>query len=119
MVTAQQHSTCIDLCNKAAIACDVCVVACLGEENAAYLRDAILAATDCASFCRLAVGFLARDSQMLQLVCQDCAEICIACAEECAQHPAEHCQLCAHACRKCANECLKMGTTPLNVDELV
>jgi len=118
-MTIGQYDLCIDLCNKSAQACDEFVVACLGEENAAYLRDAILAATDCAAFARLAAGFMARDSQMLQLICQDCAEICMACADECAQHPAEHCQVCAEACRKCADECLKMGTAHLNVSELV
>ncbi len=109
-MTHGQYDVCIDSCNYCAVACDACVVACLGEENAAYLRDSILAAMDCAAFCRLATGFLARDSQQLQLICQDCAEICIACADECAQHPAEHCQRCAEACRKCADECLKIGT---------
>jgi hypothetical protein len=35
--------------------------------NAAYLRDAILAATDCAAFCRMAAGFGDKaDSQSLK-----------------------------------------------------
>jgi hypothetical protein len=118
-MSAGKYDECIDLCNKCAEACDVCAVACLGEENAAYMRDCILMDIDCAAFCRLAAGFMARDSKMLQLICQDCAELCIACAEECAQHPAEHCQRCAEACRQCADICLKMGTADINIAELV
>jgi len=104
------YDVCIDLCNKTAKSCDELVVTCLGQENAAYMRDAILAAVDCAAFCRMAAGFMARDSQMAQLICEDCSEICMSCAEEFSQHPAEHFQICVTICRECANECLKMGT---------
>lgn len=118
-MTTGQYDECIDLCNKCAQACDACVVSCLSEENAAYMRDCILLDVDCAAFCRLAAGFMARDSQMLQLICQDCAEICIACAEECSQHPAQHCKDCAAACRLCAEACLKMGTAEVDLAVLV
>lgn len=109
----------IELCYQCAQACDACAVACLSEENAAYMRDCILADIDCAAFCRLTAGFMARDSQLVQLIAQDCAEICQACAEQCSQHPAEHCQQCAQACMACAEACLRIGTAKLEVAELV
>jgi hypothetical protein len=64
---------------------------------------------DCADFCRLTASFVARGSDFVELVCQDCAEICTACAEECEKHASTHCRQCAEACRKCAEECLKVG----------
>lgn len=118
-MSTDQYDKCIELCNKCAQACDACVTACLNEENAAYMRDCILMNIDCAAFCRLAAGYMARDSQMLQLICQDCAEICNATAEECSQHPAEHCHKCADACRECADACLKMGTAAIELAEVI
>ncbi|HYG12622.1 MAG TPA: four-helix bundle copper-binding protein [Methylophilaceae bacterium] len=54
-----------------------------------------------------------RQSEFIDLICQDCAEVCEQCAEECARHEQGHCQQCADACRKCAEECLRMGTSPV------
>ncbi|HEY7985659.1 MAG TPA: four-helix bundle copper-binding protein [Methylophilaceae bacterium] len=107
-----QHGTytlCIDLCNKCADVCDACTLACLNEENAAYMRDCILMDIDCAAFCRLTAGFMVRQSEMLELICEDCAELCNTCAEECEKHPMEHCRLCAEICRKCADTCMRVA----------
>jgi hypothetical protein len=73
------------------------------------MRTCVELDMDCADFCRLTATFIGRDSDFIELVCQDCAEICTACAEECEKHDAEHCRQCAETCRRCAEECLKVG----------
>jgi hypothetical protein len=68
---------------------------------------------DCAQICRLAAGYMARDSEFAVAICQACAEVCEACGDECAKHPMQHCQECAQACRRCADECRRMaGAAP-------
>jgi len=73
------------------------------------LRTCIELDMDCADFCRLTASFIARRSDFVELVCQDCAEICTACADQCEQHASDHCGACARACRSCAEACLKVG----------
>jgi Domain of Unknown Function (DUF326) len=65
---------------------------------------------DCASICRLAAGYMARDSELAGAICEVCAEVCDACAQECAKHSKmEHCRQCAEACKRCADECRRMA----------
>jgi hypothetical protein len=42
---------------------------------------------DCAAICRLAVGYMARSSELAAVVCELCAAICEECGKECAKHP--------------------------------
>ena len=104
------YQSCIDACITCADACTRCAAACKAEPNHEMLARCMALDKDCAEFCRLAAAFLARDSEFIDLICQDCAEICDACAEECSGHDMEHCQQCAEACRQCAEECLLLGT---------
>ncbi len=60
---------------------------------------------DCAAICRVAAGFMARDSENAPALCGLCAEICEACGAECRKFDMEHCKACADACRHCAEEC--------------
>ena len=109
MASHDHYQSCIDACNACADACDRCADAC-EREDPVKMKRCIALNRDCAAICRLAVNFMMRDSEYVDLICQDCAEICEACGDECDQHPQEHCQACTVACLKCAQECLKMGT---------
>jgi len=107
---AHEHfKSCIDACNDCAAACDHCAVACLSEKDVAKMARCIQLDMDCAVICRLAVGFMARGSELAADVCDLCAEICDVCAQECAKHSMAHCQECAKACRRCAEECRRMA----------
>lgn len=111
------YQSCIEACNKCAEFCDYCAKAC-EKEHAETMARCIALDRDCAAICRLAVDFMQRNSEFVDLICQDCAEICEECAEECQKHEQGHCQQCAEACRQCAEECLKMGTSPATPAEL-
>lgn len=100
---------CIDACNACALACDQCAVACLGEDDVKMMARCIASDMDCAQICRLAAGYMARDSEFAMEVCRLCADICAACGEECGKHPMDHCQRCAEACRRCAEACRAMS----------
>ena len=104
----EQFKSCIDACNDCALACDHCAAACLKEADPAKMARCIELDIDCAAICRLAVGYMARGSELAADICDVCATVCDACAQECARRPAEHCQECAKACRRCAQECRQM-----------
>jgi len=104
-----QNQHCIDACEACAAACDHCSTACLKEAEVARLARCIELDIQCAQFCRLAAGAMARGSEFVGAICQLCAEICDACGEECVQHEMDHCQECARACRDCAQACRQMA----------
>jgi hypothetical protein len=109
----EQMRSCIDACYACALACDECAVSCLKEEDFPHLARCIQLDMDCADMCRLAMAYMGRDSELVNLICQTCAEICDACAEECAHHDTmEHCRACEEACRRCADECRKLFASP-------
>jgi hypothetical protein len=108
----QQLLSCIEACNHCANACDMCAAACLREEDLAAMARCIAMDIDCAQLCRVASGFVSRESEASMAVCNTCADLCDMCAEECGKHPMQHCQDCAAACRRCAAECRKMGGRP-------
>ncbi len=105
----EQYTTCIEACNSCADACDHCATACLAEENPKHMARCIALDMDCAAICRMAAGFMARDSEFVESLCNLCAEICDACGAECGKYDMQHCQDCAQACRRCAEECRAMG----------
>lgn len=105
----QQFESCIEACNACAEACDHCAVSCLQEPDPKMMVRCIALDMDCAQICRMAAGYMARDSEMATAICQLCAEVCDACGDECAKHQMAHCQECAQACRRCADECRRMA----------
>jgi len=109
VMTHQQYASCIEACNTCADACDHCATACLKEDDVKMMARCIALDIDCAGVCRLAAGYMARDSELVQQVCRVCAEVCEACGDECASHPHPHCQECAQACKRCAEECRRMA----------
>ena len=105
----ERFHSCIEACNDCADACDHCAVACLAEPDPGKMARCIRLDIDCAEICRLAAGYMARDSECAMQICEQCAEVCELCGEECARHPMEHCKACAEACRRCAEECRRMA----------
>lgn len=106
----QPFQSCIDACNSCAVACDFCAASCLAENDVKMLARCIRLDMDCAAICRLAVGYMARGSELAGRICGTCAEVCEACAQECEKHSMEHCRQCAQACRHCAEECRRMAS---------
>lgn len=106
----RQFKSCIEACYACAEACDHCAQACLQEQDVKALARCISLDIDCAEICRMAAGYMARDSQHVSAICGLCAEICDNCGDECSRHTGmEHCQRCAEACRRCAEECRRMA----------
>ena len=103
------YQACIEACNACADACDRCASACLHEDAPKMMTRCIALDIDCAQLCRVAAGFIARDSEMAPALCGLCADLCDACGEECGKHPMQHCQECAAACRDCAAQCRAMA----------
>jgi hypothetical protein len=102
---AQQFESCIEACNLCADTCDYCAASCLQEADPRLMTRCIALDIDCAQLCRLASGYMARDSELTSEICAACAIVCDECGEECAKHQMEHCQECARACHQCADEC--------------
>ena len=100
--------SCIRACYACADACDHCAIACLNEADPAPMARCVALDIDCAQSCRMAAGFMARDSHFDAAVCELCARLCDACATECGHHTVDHCQACAAACRSCAQVCRAM-----------
>ena len=105
----QQFQAAIDACNDCADACDLCVASCLQESDVGMMARCISLDIDCAQICRMTAGFLARQSELLDILCETCAEICEACGDECERHESQHCKDCADACRRCAEECRNLS----------
>jgi hypothetical protein len=100
-----EYRACMEACIEGVVACEICAIACLGEDQVEHLRECIRLCMDCAETCATCVRILARQGETAQDVCRACAEICELCAAACGKHQDEHCQRCAEACRRCAAEC--------------
>ncbi len=105
----EQYKSCIDACYACAAACDHCAASCLAEPDPKPMAECIRLDIDCAEMCRLAAGYMARDSALAATICRACAEVCGACGAGCDQHDHTHCKECAEACRRCAEECRRMA----------
>ena len=110
---AHQHfQACIEACQACANACDHCAIACLQEPDVKEMARCIALDVDCAEACRMAAGYMSRDSEFANDFCQLCARLCEACGAECDRHPMDHCKECARTCRRCAEECRRMASQP-------
>src|SRR3982074_3989575 len=99
-MSQQQFQPCIDAGKDCAVACDNCAAACLKEPDVAKMGRCIQLDIDCAEICRLAVGYMARGSELAADICELCAQVCEACGKECAKFPMAHCQERAQARRR-------------------
>jgi hypothetical protein len=100
----------LEALGRCAAECNNCATACLHEEDVQMLSRCIRLNMDCADICRLTASFVARDSEHVNHLLRECAEICEACAEECEKHGhMEHCRTCAEACHHCADACLHLA----------
>lgn len=91
--------------HKCAAACEMCMDACLNEDDLKKMVECIRLDRDCAKICHLTASFVASNSQFDEEIINQCAKICRACAEECEKHHTEHCKECARACRECEEAC--------------
>ena len=99
---------CLEVCRRAAEACDDCASDDAHRDSAALARCRSLC-LDSADICRTTAAVLERGSAQHPRFCALCAQICRECAAECAKHAAghEHCQVCENACIACADECAR------------
>ena len=107
----EKNQLLINELNTCATFCNQCAVACLDEQEVKMMVTCIKLDIDCAEYCRLTAGFVARGSAHAMHLMKECIYLCIACAEECEKHAEngmQHCKDCADACRKCAEACNNM-----------
>lgn len=95
---ASHTSTCAEECEACACACEACIQALAGQESANVFND-------CASVCRLAADFFARESGFAKQISQQCARICAACIAECRARQGSLFDNCARACEACIRHC--------------
>src|SRR4051812_22439675 len=62
-MASSPYAACIEACNACALACDRCAAACLEEDDPKPMARCIALDIDCAALCRLAAGFMGRDSE--------------------------------------------------------
>ncbi len=99
------YQECIEACQRCANACEQCAAECLEEIEVKRMTRCIQLARTASDLCGLAVREMSRGSDLLEQVCQLCAEACELCDAECGKHEMEHCQACAQACRDCVEVC--------------
>jgi hypothetical protein len=102
----EQNQRLIAVLSNCVIKCNRCTSACLNEQDVKMLVRCIKLDIDCAEICQLTTSLIARGSDQIHHLLNECAKICIACAEECEKHKhMDHCEKCAEACRDCAETC--------------
>ncbi|MBS1131189.1 MAG: hypothetical protein H6R16_2191 [Proteobacteria bacterium] len=99
------QSECLQACNDCATACLACVSTCLNGSDPKKMARCTSLDMECADFCRLTAGSIARGDEHMKEIAALCAVICHACGGECASHEMEHCQRCAKACARCSEAC--------------
>src|SRR5215204_5559747 len=79
-------STCVDVCNSCAEACEYCATCDLQEQDVKAMTSCVQINRDCANICWTASQFMSRDSEHVKQICNVCADICEACAKECEKY---------------------------------
>ena len=102
------YESCIEACHACMVANEACAAAGRQESNVHALADCISLNMDCAEICRLAVGYMLRDSRNALSICEACADICERCQEECDKYMLDYCRASAEACHRCAAACRAM-----------
>lgn len=103
--SGHNHELLIKTILECALACEMCMSACLDEKDVTPMAYCIELDRDCSEICFLAAKLLKRDSGVAHKFLAVCEIICQSCAEECSKHKHDHCRVCAEACRKCAEAC--------------
>src|SRR6516165_8299865 len=103
----------LDSCLQCLVTCELCVAACLDQENSEAMNRCIQFCRICADLCALTAREIARKSILMRQVCALCVLACWSCGEECARHShVDPCKRCAAACRRCEKECQKSPPDP-------
>lgn len=100
-----KHDDLIQSLARCAAACEMCLDACLDEEDIKKMVPCIRLDRDCAKICQITAAYVASNSPHAAHIMGECIEIVTKCGEECGKHQHDHCQLCAKACRECAEAC--------------
>jgi len=87
----------------AAAAANLCYDSCLAEDE--NMAECIRRCRDCADLCLLTASFVARNSDMSELVKKLCHTACLRCVQECSKHSDAHCRQCAEYASRCAEAC--------------
>lgn len=95
---ASHSPTCAEECEACASACEACIPALAGQASTNVFQD-------CASVCRLAADFFARESRFAKQISQQCARICAACIAECRGRQISLFADCARTCEACIRHC--------------
>jgi hypothetical protein len=90
---------------RCAAECEMCMDACLDEEDVKSMVQCIRLDRDCAKICYLTAGFVASHSPHTAHIISECEELCRKCGDECSRHDNDHCRRCAQACYECAEAC--------------
>jgi hypothetical protein len=109
------HVDCLDACTACAAVCNEAASHCLaqvqkGSTDKEHHAHAHHVTMDCAEVCALSAALVARQSMLMDLTCNACAEACRRCALECSkgQEDAEIMQDCARIWRECEKTCHAM-----------
>ena len=103
--TGHKHEQLINTLLGCAQACEMCMSACLDEDEVTPMAHCIELDRDCSEICLLGAKLLIRASEISHKFLLICEDACRSCAEECSKHKDDHCKACTDACRKCADAC--------------
>jgi NAD-dependent dihydropyrimidine dehydrogenase PreA subunit len=105
-----KHSCC-DACGECAQACNKAFHISVELASAGKPRYARMAQTvaDCAAFCALSAQMISRNSVLMTLSCQACADACQRCGQECETFDTDlDMKICLDACKRCEESCRNM-----------
>jgi hypothetical protein len=109
------HVDCLDACTACAAVCNEASHHCLaqiqkGSTDKDHHARAHHLAMDCATVCAASAALVARQSPLMDLQCNACADACRRCAEECEkdQSDASIMKDCVRICRECERSCREM-----------
>jgi hypothetical protein len=104
------HEDCLKACQGCAKACDEAFHHCTTQvaEGKKEHAKALQYVADCAKFCDLSAGMVARHSPLMAHACAACAEACKDCAAECEKLDSQPMRDCVAACRACEKSCREM-----------
>lgn len=99
------YNQCIDACYKCASACDICAASWVNVSGPDTTREYVWLSTLCANICRMAARHMASGSEIVNIICQLCADLCQKFSNQYDNSQNEECKLCVQACLHCVQAC--------------
>jgi hypothetical protein len=105
------HGDCLKACEACATVCNETFHHCFEKVKDGHGDHHVVTilTIDCQEFCGLASELLARESPLISIICQACADACKACAGECSKHDDPQMKECTAACKACESACRAMA----------